>query len=282
MPKLPEFEIEKIIRLLKEGKPLPDKHKEDLIQQLEQLKKSILFDTKKEYELTYADKEREVDMSEWYSQRSNEELSALKVFESSINQLANEFLGQRALNFYHEAELIAFLLGCLRSSNNISEYVNRTSVYLAHLEWPCLLKRRIDLVLWRPGTCKTAIDLWKGRSNCAKKLPLLAAVQVKRGPGRLTSWSSTEKDIKDLEKVDTFENFEKPVLYFLEWVDHGLQKHEHDHQTFNEIQHNLEEWCGKALNRRAFVISRDRIGFAYPKGAWLVDPLPLGLREIIS
>jgi site-specific DNA-methyltransferase (adenine-specific)/adenine-specific DNA-methyltransferase len=62
MPKLPEFEIEKITSLLKEGKPLPDNHKEDLIQQLEQLKKSILFDTKKEYELIYADKEREVDI----------------------------------------------------------------------------------------------------------------------------------------------------------------------------------------------------------------------------
>ena len=62
MPRLPESEIEKIISLLKEGKPLPDNYKEDLIQQLEQLKRSLLFDTKKEYELIYADKEREEDI----------------------------------------------------------------------------------------------------------------------------------------------------------------------------------------------------------------------------
>ena len=62
MPKLPESEIEKITSLLKEGKSLTDNYKEDLIQQLEQLKHSLLFDTKKEYELIYADKEREEDI----------------------------------------------------------------------------------------------------------------------------------------------------------------------------------------------------------------------------
>lgn len=62
MHRLPESEIEKIISLLKEGKTLPEDYRQNLIQQLEQLKKSLLFDTKKEYELLYADKEREVDI----------------------------------------------------------------------------------------------------------------------------------------------------------------------------------------------------------------------------
>lgn len=62
MPRLPESEIEKIMSLLKEGKPLPEDHREGLTQQLEQLKRSLLFDTKKEYELIYADKEREEDI----------------------------------------------------------------------------------------------------------------------------------------------------------------------------------------------------------------------------
>ena len=50
MCKLSEQEIEKIVSLLKEGKPLPEDYK------------AILFDTKKEYELVYADKEREEDI----------------------------------------------------------------------------------------------------------------------------------------------------------------------------------------------------------------------------
>jgi len=50
MPKVPESEIENIINLLREGKSLPEEYK------------GSLFDTKKEYELIYADKEREVDI----------------------------------------------------------------------------------------------------------------------------------------------------------------------------------------------------------------------------
>jgi len=50
MRKFSEQEIERIVSLLKEGKPLPEDYK------------SILFDTKREYELTYADKEREEDI----------------------------------------------------------------------------------------------------------------------------------------------------------------------------------------------------------------------------
>jgi site-specific DNA-methyltransferase (adenine-specific)/adenine-specific DNA-methyltransferase len=50
MRKLSEQEIERVVSLLREGKPLPEDYK------------TILFDTKKEYELIYADKEREVDI----------------------------------------------------------------------------------------------------------------------------------------------------------------------------------------------------------------------------
>jgi hypothetical protein len=57
MRKLSEQEIERIISLLKEGKPLPEDYK------------STLFDTKKEYELIYANKEREVKTLEDFKGR---------------------------------------------------------------------------------------------------------------------------------------------------------------------------------------------------------------------
>jgi len=50
MRKFSEQDIERIVSLLKEGKPLPEDYKANL------------FDTKKEYELIYADKAREVDI----------------------------------------------------------------------------------------------------------------------------------------------------------------------------------------------------------------------------
>jgi hypothetical protein len=139
-------------------------------------------------------------------QRGKRELAALSALESSINRLASKFQGRSALNFYHESELTAHLLADLRGSPSIGEQVDKTRMYLAHLEWPCLVRRRIDLVLWQPGTCKRAVELWRSRTSCAKKLPLFGAVQVKRGPGKLTSWSSTWKDIEDLENRYTFEN----------------------------------------------------------------------------
>jgi mRNA-degrading endonuclease YafQ of YafQ-DinJ toxin-antitoxin module len=59
MKELSNSHIEKIISLLENGKPLPEHYKEALINDLKRLKHSLLFDTKKEYELVYADKERE-------------------------------------------------------------------------------------------------------------------------------------------------------------------------------------------------------------------------------
>jgi site-specific DNA-methyltransferase (adenine-specific)/adenine-specific DNA-methyltransferase len=50
MTKLTETEIERIVDLLRQGKPLPDDYK------------GALFEAKKEYELVYADKEREEDI----------------------------------------------------------------------------------------------------------------------------------------------------------------------------------------------------------------------------
>ncbi|OPZ93842.1 MAG: Modification methylase MboII [candidate division TA06 bacterium ADurb.Bin417] len=50
MRKLSDQEIERILTLLREGKPLPESYKADL------------FETRKEYELTYAEKSREEDI----------------------------------------------------------------------------------------------------------------------------------------------------------------------------------------------------------------------------
>ncbi|MBT9130844.1 MAG: Modification methylase RsrI [candidate division WS2 bacterium] len=62
MKELTENYIDKIISYLEKGKPLPEYYKEALISNLNKLKHSLLFDTKKEYELIYADKEREEDI----------------------------------------------------------------------------------------------------------------------------------------------------------------------------------------------------------------------------
>jgi len=62
MKELSDEQIEKIISLLKKGVPFPEDDRLSLLKYLEQSKNSLLFDTKKEYELIYADKEREEDI----------------------------------------------------------------------------------------------------------------------------------------------------------------------------------------------------------------------------
>ena len=62
MKELSDSHIEKVISLLEKGKPLPEHYKDALISDLNKLKHSLLFDTKKEYELIYADKEREEEI----------------------------------------------------------------------------------------------------------------------------------------------------------------------------------------------------------------------------
>ena len=58
MKELSNNKLEKIVSLLEKGKALPEDYREYLIKYLEQTNNSLLFDTKKEYELIYADKER--------------------------------------------------------------------------------------------------------------------------------------------------------------------------------------------------------------------------------
>ena len=216
-------------------------------------------------------------------QRDSQALETLRALENSIRRLGAEFQGPNAFNFSHELELAAYLIVWTREARAVSQDVRGTPVCLARLEWPCVKGRSIDIVLWKPGIGRKARSEWGTQGGrLAKALPLPAAVQVKRGGGRVASWSSTRKDIHDLEAVYSSDYLEKPVLYFLEWADENLREDEGDLNTYRQVQSNLEKWCSDdPENRRASVISRDRVGFAYPRGAWLVAPLPSGTMETI-
>lgn len=222
-------------------------------------------------------------MSQYYAYKDSKTLESLRALENSVKQLTAEFQGANAFNFSHELELAAYLMVWTREAHATSQESGKSTICLARLEWPCVKGRSIDLVLWKPGTEKKARSNWgTPRGRLAKTLPLLAAVQVKRGGGRVTPWSSTKKDIDDLEAVYASEHLGKPVLYFLQWADESLLEDKGDRDTYREVQSNLANWCNVAPQwRRVLVASRDNVGFAYPRGAWLVDPLPPGAKELI-
>ncbi|MBA7506281.1 hypothetical protein ES706_04962 [subsurface metagenome] len=78
MERLSQSEIEFITQCLKEGKPLPDSYRY-----------VIPFETKKEYELTYADKEREEDI---LADTFAVPLQPVKTFGSNSDGLANKLI----------------------------------------------------------------------------------------------------------------------------------------------------------------------------------------------
>lgn len=205
----------------------------------------------------------------------------LTTFERSVRDLAESFQGKAAFNFSHELELVTSLFMQMRNHDVCATDEHGIPVHRTRIEWPCIVDRNIDLVIWKPGTEKKARRRWgTQRGRLAKVIPLLAAIQVKRGGGAVTSLELTKKDLVDLENVYESKDLGYPLLYFIEYADEDLREKDGDYTTYMAARQYLAQWCAKAPGcRRAFLISRDGIGFALPKERWLVDPLPKNTTE---
>jgi len=216
-----------------------------------------------------------------YGDRTERELEALWALETSIAGIAAQFKGENAFNYSQEVEIASYLMVSLRETFGAAEQVGSLSVHLSRMEWRCLPGRSIDLVLIQPDSARSAREGWgKGRSKVAKTIPLLAAVQIKRGGGNVTPLGQVRKDLRDLEQIRTSGVLGSPVAYFLAWIDSSLRRRPHQSARYLAIKDELRDWCDRSPeDRRAFFLSRDRVGFAFPRGAWLVRPIPPGTTE---
>jgi len=216
-----------------------------------------------------------------YGKRNDRELEALWALEISIAGIAAQFRGEHAFNYSHEIEIAAYLMVAIRETFGAAEPVGGLTVHLTRMEWRCLANRDIDLVLMHPDAAKKARAGWGTvRSKIAKTLPLLAAIQIKRGRGQVTPLNQVRKDLRDLEKISSSNSLGKPVLYFLAWIDSSLKEKPQQFSRYRSVRDELKAWCDQLpQSRRAFLLSRDRVGSAFPKGAWLVQPLPPGTVE---
>ena len=213
-----------------------------------------------------------------YGQRSTRELEVLWVLETSIASIAAQFMEENAFNYSQEVEIAAHLMVQMRETFGATESVDKLLVHLTRMEWRCLPGRAIDLALVHPSAAEEFRRGW-GTSwgKIAKTLPLLAAIQIKRGGGTITKLDLIRKDLKDLDDVQISDSLEKPVTYFLTWVDSRLKSRPKQHGRYLEAKNCLGKWCSEAPEkRRALLLSRDRVGVAFPKGAWLVQPTPPG------
>ena len=203
------------------------------------------------------------------------------VIETGIRQVACEFIrsrGEGAFDLYCEAEIEAYLFGRLRASPLMSvrdqEGCRR---YLVHLHSACTKRRFIDIVVWHPDEIDAYREHCWTRPSMAQTLRLLAAIQIKRGPGCITPLKHVKKDLDDLARVGNAEVNRRAQLYFIMLVDHGLRE-SRSSDTYRVAKGTLELWCNKdAKRRRGLLLSRDKVGFICPSDRWVVDALPAGV-----
>jgi hypothetical protein len=80
----------------------------------------------------------------------------LSSFEQCVLDLARIFQGKMAFNFSHELELVMYLLMQTRNYDNIITDKGGIPIHLTRIEWPCIPKRDIDMVIWKPNIAKQA------------------------------------------------------------------------------------------------------------------------------
>ena len=176
------------------------------------------------------------------SNQISDEKNLLLSFEQGVRDLACIFQGKKAFNFSHELELVMYLLMQMRNADKYSVDRDGIPIYLTRIEWPCIPGRNIDMVIWRPGSEKQARQRWgTQRGKLAKMIPLLAAIQVRRGGGNVVGTDLTIKDIKDLENVYKPKALGNPKLYFIEYADEDLKEDTGDYKTYLSVKNYLKK-----------------------------------------
>ncbi len=204
--------------------------------------------------------------------------------ETCIRQIARRFVtneGEGAFDFRSEADIEASLFGQL-TRLPLMKVPDRDGYHrqLVHLHWPCVKSRFIDMVIWHPYEINLYREDWKdSRPQTAPSRKLLAAIQIKHGRGQISPVNDVRKDLRDLAKIGQVEGAQQTRLYFIEFVDHDVHESQSE-DRYGDLKKTLERWCDRdARRRRVLLLSRDRVGFAYPPGRWVIDPLPAGVAE---
>jgi hypothetical protein len=204
--------------------------------------------------------------------------------ETCIRRVARRFVaneGEGAFDLYYDAEIEATLFSQLRRLP-LMKVLDRDGRHrqLVHLHWPCVESRFIDIVIWHPSDINLYRKDWG--NSCPQTAPsrrLLAAVQIKRGGGYITPLNDVMKDLKDLASIGPAEGARQAQLYFIEFADCEVRKGQ-SKDRYGVVKKALERWCDRdERQRRVLLLSKDRIGFAYPPRGWAVDPLPAGVAE---
>ena len=204
--------------------------------------------------------------------------------ETCFRQIARRFVtneGEGAFDFYNEAEIEASLFSQLRRLP-LMKVPDRDGYHrqLVHLHWPCVKSRFIDMVIWHPYE----VNLYRGdwgdsTPQTAPSRRLLAAIQIKHGGGHITPLNDMVKDLKDLASIGLADGTRQTQLYFIEFADCEVRKGQ-SKDRYGDVKKTLERWCDKDdRRRRVLLLSKDRVGFAYPPGRWAVDPLPASVAE---
>jgi hypothetical protein len=208
-----------------------------------------------------------------------------EVLEECILQVARRFVangGEGALNLCYEAEIEVSLFGRLRRLRRMKvcdkEGHQRE---LVHLHWPCVKDRYIDLVVWHPDDIDLYREDWE--DSFRKKGPsrrLLAAMQIKLGPGEMPGVNDVGKDLKDLQAIGRGRKNRQTQLYFVGFADCKVREGQ-SKDRYGNLKRILEGWCkDDPGRRRALLLSKDKVGFTCPPDGWGVAPIKGVITEL--
>jgi hypothetical protein len=207
-----------------------------------------------------------------------------EALERCIRHVTRQFVaneGQGAFNFCNEAEIEAALFCQLRPLPLMKAH-DKDGYYrpLVHLHWPCVKKRFIDIVIWYPREINLYRKGWgHSPSQTAPRRRVLAAIQIKLGGGRMPAVRNVKKDLTDLERIGRKGQPRQAQLYFIGFVDHNLRK-SRSKDRYHALKKIMEDWCDEDPKRRkVLLLSKDRVGFVYPRERWVIDVLPAGVTE---
>jgi hypothetical protein len=204
-----------------------------------------------------------------------------QAIESCIDKAVRDFQ-ELGFNFITESDLQSCLFGYLRHEKILSVRCAGRDVNLVHSEFPVMWENgevgnRYDLVVWDPeflsGLDEDALnDLWgSGRTEQARKIPLLAAIEIKYFYGGYSYFKkhlSLYGKVKRHNDVVKLTNGKSRYCYFLGFSDEDIKQNTDARRYFEKMRDSFRR-ARQVIGRRLRVlcVSRDgydeiRIGFS--------------------
>jgi len=195
----------------------------------------------------------------------------VQAVERAVNKTVQDFQ-KLGFNFITESDIQCCLFGHLREEKLLNARCARHDINLAHSEFPVKWENgevgsRYDMVIWDPeflsGLDEDNLDdLWgSGRSEQARRIPLLIAIEIKYfhgGCGYIKNYLSSKSRITRHNDFIKLTKGSSRYCYFLGFSDEDIKQYDEVKRYFERMREGFKR-VRKTTGRRFRVlcVSRD-------------------------